>query len=80
MVKKFGKVVEKQLVKLWDEWKDVNQMIFQTTLYNQRKAKASYPKAKNNCKKRNLNSQFILDYVVSQTDNSQVQQAVFKRS
>lgn len=71
----FGKVVEKQLVTYGDEWKDVNLDDAQTTLYNQEKAKAEFAKAKEQLQKEGVQFPIHLDYVVSQTDNSQVQQA-----
>ena len=77
----FGKVVEKQLVTYGDEWKDVNLDDAQTTLYNQEKAKAEFAKAKEQLQKEGVEFPIHLDYVVSQTDNSQVQQASsFKQS
>ena len=77
----FGKVVEKQLVTYGDEWKDVNLDDAQTTLYNQEKAKAEFAKAKEQLQKEGVQFPIHLDYVVSQTDNSQVQQASsFKQS
>ena len=77
----FGKVVEKQLVSYGDEWKDVNLDDAQTTLYNQEKAKAEFAKAKEQLQKEGVEFPIHLDYVVSQTDNSQVQQASsFKQS
>ena len=77
----FGKVVEKQLVSYGDEWKDVNLDDAQTTLYNQEKAKAEFAKAKEQLQKEGVQFPIHLDYVVSQTDNSQVQQASsFKQS
>ncbi|WP_270309138.1 peptide ABC transporter substrate-binding protein [Streptococcus koreensis] len=77
----FGKVVEKQLVTYGDEWKDVNLDDAQTTLYNQEKAKTEFAKAKEQLQKEGVEFPIHLDYVVSQTDNSQVQQASsFKQS
>ena len=77
----FGKVVEKQLVTYGDEWKDVNLDDAQTTLYNQEKAKTEFAKAKEQLQKEGVQFPIHLDYVVSQTDNSQVQQASsFKQS
>ncbi|MFQ7323491.1 MAG: peptide ABC transporter substrate-binding protein [Streptococcus sp.] len=77
----FGKVVEKQLVTYGDEWKDVNLDDAQSTLYNQEKAKAEFAKAKEQLQKEGVQFPIHLDYVVSQTDNSQVQQASsFKQS
>ena len=77
----FGKVVEKQLVTYGDEWKDVNLDDAQTTLYNQEKAKTEIAKAKEQLQKEGVEFPIHLDYVVSQTDNSQVQQASsFKQS
>ena len=77
----FGKVVEKQLVTYGDEWKDVNLDDAQTTLYNQEKAKTEFAKAKEQLQKEGIEFPIHLDYVVSQTDNSQVQQASsFKQS
>ena len=64
-----------------DEWKDVNLDDAQTTLYNQEKAKAEFAKAKEQLQKEGVEFPIHLDYVVSQTDNSQVQQASsFKQS
>ena len=77
----FGKVVEKQLVSYGDEWKDTNLDDAQTTLYNAEKAKAEFAKAKEQLQKQGVQFPIHLDYVVSQTDNSQVQQASsFKQS
>ena len=77
----FGKVVEKQLVTYGDEWKDINLDDAQTTLYNQEKAKTEFAKAKEQLQKEGVEFPIHLDYVVSQTDNSQVQQASsFKQS
>ncbi len=46
-----------------------------------RKAKASFAKAKLNCQKQGVRSPIHLDYIVSQVDNSMVQQASsFKQS
>ena len=77
----FGKVVEKQLVSYGDEWKDTNLDDAQTTLYNAEKAKVEFAKAKEQLQKQGVQFPIHLDYVVSQTDNSQVQQASsFKQS
>ena len=77
----FGKVVEKQLVSYGDEWKDTNLDDAQTTLYNAEKAKVEFEKAKEQLQKQGVQFPIHLDYVVSQTDNSQVQQASsFKQS
>ena len=77
----FGKVVEKQLVSYGDEWKDTNLDDAQTTLYNAEKAKVEFAKAKEQHQKQGVQFPIHLDYVVSQTDNSQVQQASsFKQS
>ena len=77
----FGKVVEKQLVTYGDQWKGVSLDDGQTSLYNPEKAKASFAKAKAELQKQGVQFPIHLDYIVSQVDNSMVQQASsFKQS
>ena len=77
----FGKVVEKQLVTYGDQWKGVNLDDGQTSLYSPEKAKASFAKAKAELQKQGVQFPIHLDYIVSQVDNSMVQQASsFKQS
>ena len=77
----FGKVVEKQLVTYGDQWKGVSLADGQTSLYNPEKAKASFAKAKAELQKQGVQFPIHLDYIVSQVDNSMVQQASsFKQS
>lgn len=77
----FGKVVEKQLVTYGDQWKGVSLADGQTSLYNSEKAKASFAKAKAELQKQGVQFPIHLDYIVSQVDNSMVQQASsFKQS
>ena len=77
----FGKVVEKQLVTYGDQWKGVSLADGQTSLYNPEKAKASFAKAKAELQKQGVQFPIHLDYIVSQVDNSMVQQASsFKHS
>ena len=77
----FGKVVEKQLVTYGDQWKGVSLEDGQTSLYNPEKAKASFAKAKAELQKQGVQFPIHLDYIVSQVDNSMVQQASsFKQS
>ena len=53
----------------------------QTSLYNPEKAKASFAKAKAELQKQGVQFPIHLDYIVSQVDNSMVQQASsFKQS
>ncbi|MFQ9597784.1 MAG: hypothetical protein ACLRZG_08635 [Streptococcus sp.] len=53
----------------------------QTSLYNPEKAKASFAKAKAELQKQGVQLPIHLDYIVSQVDNSVVQQASsFKQS
>ena len=77
----FGKVVEKQLVTYGDQWKGVSLADGQTSLYSPEKAKASFAKAKAELQKQGVQFPIHLDYIVSQVDNSMVQQASsFKQS
>ena len=77
----FGKVVEKQLVTYGDQWKGVSLDDGQTSLYSPEKAKASFAKAKAELQKQGVQFPIHLDYIVSQVDNSMVQQASsFKQS
>lgn len=77
----FGKAVEKQLVTYGDQWKGVSLEDGQTSLYNPEKAKASFAKAKAELQKQGVQFPIHLDYIVSQVDNSMVQQASsFKQS
>ena len=77
----FGKVVEKQLVTYGDQWKGVNLDDGQTSLYSPEKAKSSFAKAKAELQKQGVQFPIHLDYIVSQVDNSMVQQASsFKQS
>ena len=76
----FGKVVEKQLVTYGDQWKGVSLADGQTSFTTQKKPKL-HLKAKAELQKQGVQFPIHLDYIVSQVDNSMVQQASsFKQS
>ena len=79
--KDFGNVVADKLTTYGDQWKGINLEDGQDGLYNKDKAKAQLEKAKAELQKDGVQFPIHLDYIVSQVDNSMVQQASsFKQS
>ena len=79
--KSFGELVKEKLVGYDESWKDVNLNDAQDGLYNPTKAKEKLAKAKAALQADGVQFPIHLDYIVSQVDNSMVQQASsFKQS
>lgn len=73
--KNYGDVVQENIVKLGDEWKDVNFVDGQNGLYNVDKAKAEFAKAKTALEAEGVEFPIHLDLPVYQSSEIQVQMA-----